>query len=225
MKLVWLTAALAATAFATPVSDVSGRWKVLYAGPPGTAPKTIGSMILDLKVSGDEVTGMVRIGVWPGDAPIADGKIDGDRITFTATGRLDSTSGIPTCRFEVTVHGDDMSVAMTVISNLGGPLSDRRIYEFKGQKISALALPASETDFSGTWSLRYAGPESSGFKTLGSIALDLKVTGNAVTGVAHLASWPGDVPLSTARWKAAASLSPQPAHIPRPPAYRRASSR
>jgi len=136
LKLIWLTAILAAAALAAPASDISGTWKVRYAGPPGTAPKTVGSIVLDLKVSGDEVTGMVRIGAWPGDAAIADGKIEGDRIKFTATGTRSSTSGIPACAFEGKVQGNEMLVTMTVINNPGGPLSDRRKYEFKGQRTS-----------------------------------------------------------------------------------------
>jgi hypothetical protein len=73
---------------------------------------------------------------WPGDAPIADGKVDGDRITFTATGRLTSTTGIPTCRFVVTVHGDEMVLTMSVVANPGGPIGSGVAYEYKGKRIS-----------------------------------------------------------------------------------------
>jgi hypothetical protein len=115
-------------------TGVSGTWKVVYAGPKETAPKTVGSIILDLKADGDRVTGLAHIGVWPGEAPIADGKIDGDHITFNATGHLGSTTGIPTCHFEVSVHGDEMSLIMTTVAKPGGPLDGSREYEYKGAR-------------------------------------------------------------------------------------------
>ena len=128
-----LLATLVPTASAT---DITGTWKTVFAGPMEHAPKTIGSIILILKTDGNVVTGTARIGVWPGDAPIADGKVDGDRITFTATGRLTSTTGIPTCRFVVTVHGDEMVPTMSVVANPGGPIGSGVAYEYKGKRIS-----------------------------------------------------------------------------------------
>ena len=95
-------------------SDPSGKWRVRFDGDPAHAPKTIGSMILDLKVEGQIVSGTVTIGVWPGLATITDGKIENDHIKFSATGNLDSTSGIPTCVFDVTVDGDSMHASFRV---------------------------------------------------------------------------------------------------------------
>src|ERR1700733_4979051 len=79
-------------------ADFAGTWKVTYVGAPSPAPKTIGSMIFDFKIIGGEVVGLAHIGVWPGLAPIAEGKVDGDHISFAATGYLPSTTGTPTCR-------------------------------------------------------------------------------------------------------------------------------
>jgi hypothetical protein len=125
---------LLATALAGSAADLAGSWKVQFAGPKGTAPKTVGSIVLDLKVDGDVVTGTVHIGPWPGDAPIADGKVDGDRITFTATGSLSSTTGIPTCQFTADVHNGEMILTMTAIRNAGGPLRPGAVYEYRGGK-------------------------------------------------------------------------------------------
>jgi hypothetical protein len=132
---VFAAAILAATtmAAATP-ADVSGTWKVVYDADPKTGPKTVGSMILDLKVVGDTVTGTARIGVWPGEAPIEDGKIEGDRITFTATGHLGSTTGIPTCKFDITIQGDEMLVKLSAIKNAGGPLQPGYEYPYRGKR-------------------------------------------------------------------------------------------
>ena len=103
-KFSWMLILVAAAMLAAAPGHLTGTWKVLFAGPKERGPKTVGSIVFDLKVDGDNVTGLAHIGSWPGDAPIADGKIEGDRIIFTATGHLDSTTGIPTCKFVVTVH-------------------------------------------------------------------------------------------------------------------------
>jgi hypothetical protein len=115
-------------------ADLSGTWKVVYAGPADRAPKTIGSIVLDLKVDKSLVTGTAHIGVWPGDAPISGGKVEGDRISFRATGHLSSTTGIPTCQFVATVNGDEMLLTMTAVANAGGPLGAGVDYRYKGKR-------------------------------------------------------------------------------------------
>lgn len=113
--------------------DMNGSWKVVYDGPPRTGPKTVGSILLDLKIDDHgAVSGTVKIGNWPGEAPVADAKFESDRLTFTATGSLNSTTGIPTCRLDITVHGDEMFVTLTTIKNGGGPLPLGRAYQYKG---------------------------------------------------------------------------------------------
>jgi len=128
-----LLTGLASMALATSPTDIRGTWKVWFAGPRERAPKTVGSMVFDLNMDGENVTGMAHIGSWPGDAPITDGKIDGDRITFTATGHLDSTTGIPTCQFVITVHRDVVFVTMKAIKNAGGPVGGGP-YDYAGRK-------------------------------------------------------------------------------------------
>jgi hypothetical protein len=95
---------LLSTATSLFAADLSGSWKLHSTWPDGPGAKMLGDIVLDLKVDGDKVTGVAHLSSWPGDAPIANGKIDNGRITFTATGRLTSSTGIPTCRFEVTVN-------------------------------------------------------------------------------------------------------------------------
>ena len=118
-------------------SDPSGKWRVGFDGDPAYAPKTIGSMILDLKVEGEIVSGTVTIGVWPGLAPIADGKVENGHITFSATGNRDSTTGIPTCVFDATLDGDTMHASFRVIQNPGGPLAGNRDYRYVGTRIAS----------------------------------------------------------------------------------------
>jgi len=116
-------------------ADVTGHWKVTYSGPEA-GPKTVGSIVLDLKGGdGSPVTGTVKIGVWPGGAPIAEARMEGDHLTFTATGVLGSTTGIPTCRIDATIKGDEMILTLTAIRNGGGPLGPNYPYEYRGKRI------------------------------------------------------------------------------------------
>ncbi len=124
-------------------ADFTGTWKVKYAGPPNTGPKTIGSMIFDFKVDAGKVTGMARIGSWPGYAPIADGKIDGDRISFTATGHLPSTTGVPTCLLNGNLSGGELAIQLSTIRNPGGPGSGG-VYEYRGARIDTQAALAEK---------------------------------------------------------------------------------
>ena len=134
MKSSWVAILMATIALsASPADQIAGKWTVDFRGP-GEQPKTVGEIILDLKVDGKVVSGLVTIGAWPGEAPIADGKLDGKHITFNATGHRDSTTGIPTCHFEATIDGDEMDLKMTVIRNPGGPLGAGIVYDFKGKK-------------------------------------------------------------------------------------------
>jgi hypothetical protein len=121
----------AATLVASP-ADIAGTWKVKSNWPEGPGLKTVGAIILDLRRSGTTITGTAQIGSLPGLAPIAAGRIDGDRVIFDATGHLDSTTGIPTCHFEATVVGDEMLLTMTFTRN--SPVSQATAFKFSGAK-------------------------------------------------------------------------------------------
>ena len=136
MKTVCIMVLVAGTLAAAP-SDFAGTWKVRYAGAPNTGPKTIGSMIFDFQIDGRRVSGLARIGPWPGDAPIADGRVDGDQISFTATGHLTSTTGIPTFRLEGTLSGGELVIRL---SGSGG------VYEYKGGRLDADAARSTKID-------------------------------------------------------------------------------
>ena len=126
MKLLLLPALLLTASFSlADESNAAGIWKVFYVNsqPASGGPKTVGEIVLNLKVDGKTVSGNVGIGMWPGPAPISDGRMEGDHITFTATGHLDSTTGIPTCKFDVTIRADKMHVALSAIKNAGGPMA------------------------------------------------------------------------------------------------------
>jgi len=65
-------------------------------------------MVFIFRVDGNKLTGIAHMSYWPGDTDITDGKVDGDRISFTALGKLPwgSTSngvtqgGYPKLRFD-----------------------------------------------------------------------------------------------------------------------------
>jgi hypothetical protein len=99
------------TAGAT-ASDLQGVWRTRWTGAISKRPKMIGYMLIDFKVDGNGLTGVVHTGVWPGDCPITNLKIDHGQISFTATGRIPSSSGIPILRFEGEIHEDGLTLTM-----------------------------------------------------------------------------------------------------------------
>jgi hypothetical protein len=119
-------------------ADFAGTWKVTYAGAPSSAPRTIGSMIFDFKINGSEVVGLAHIGVWPGLAPIAEGRVDGDHISFVATGYLPSSTGTPTCRIEGTLSGNDLVIKLSQVDNPGGP-GCGGVYAYRGGRLDSAA--------------------------------------------------------------------------------------
>ena len=145
MRSIWVATLLTATSLAAAPADFAGTWKVKYAGPPMTGPKTIGSMILAFTVDGDRITGMAHIGSWPGIAPIANGNVDGDRISVTARGYLSSTTGIPTCRLEGTLSRGELVIRLSTIQNPGGPGSGGS-WEYRGGKLDDGAARAAKME-------------------------------------------------------------------------------
>jgi len=129
MKLAIVAFLLAATALSG-TDRLTGTWHLRSTYPDGPGLKTVAAVILELEVDGGTLTGLVHIGSWPGDAPIAEGKVRGDRIVFEATGHLDSSTGIPTCRFEGTLNGEELIVKMTMTQNAAA----HDTFVFKGKK-------------------------------------------------------------------------------------------
>src|SRR4051794_33934793 len=88
-------------------TNIDGTWAVKYVAGP--AMKTIGGAEFEFKADGDKLTGTANVGVgWPGKAPISNGKIDGDRISFTVYGKQWSSSGYPKMHFVGTIHDDEI---------------------------------------------------------------------------------------------------------------------
>ncbi len=75
-RLLVLMAVFAVSAFA---ADVTGTWKATAEGPNGTMERTF-----VLKADGEKLTGETTSSMF-GKSIIADGKIDGDNLSFTIT--------------------------------------------------------------------------------------------------------------------------------------------
>jgi hypothetical protein len=81
--IVFLCFCLMTAAFAVAwASDINGKWTAQVPGPDGQ-PREI---IFIFKVKGAKLTGTMSGRL--GDAPIVDGKISGDEISFTVTREL-----------------------------------------------------------------------------------------------------------------------------------------
>jgi len=80
--LILLAGALALTAASSTASaaDISGNWKGAAETPNGTIERTFAFKVDGHKLTGETTSSMM------GKSTIADGKVDGDTVTFTITG-------------------------------------------------------------------------------------------------------------------------------------------
>ena len=72
-----LIASLAIFALTASAADINGKWKAEYTTPDGQARQST----FDFKADGDKLTGIVSSP--RGEAPISEGKISGDDISFS----------------------------------------------------------------------------------------------------------------------------------------------
>lgn len=130
----WLFIPLAVSIVNADGTDIAGTWRATVVG--GLRTKTIGQALLEIRVDGDRLTGTAHIGnedksYYPGAAPISDGKIDGDQISFTVVGEHSASTGIPIMKFVGAIHGDELELTMT--------LSDNHVWgtmKMRGERVS-----------------------------------------------------------------------------------------
>ena len=143
MRFAFLTLSLTLCASA---ADIAGTWKAVFVGPIETRPKMVSTIVFDLNTDGTVLTGMAHAGSWPGDAAISDGRIDGDRISFTvvgtspwkAKGPFGEASGYPKLKFSGTIVGDKMKLTLVwdsvmIYGNAHGAAPE---YEMQGKRRS-----------------------------------------------------------------------------------------
>jgi len=83
MKIKWMLVLLSLCALTLSAADVAGTWKASIETPNGAFESTF-----VFKVDGTTVTGTTS-NQMIGEAPISDGKIDGDNLTFSVTLKRD----------------------------------------------------------------------------------------------------------------------------------------
>jgi len=105
----------ATTAAAQNTPGLDGVWRAVFTGPMGERPKMVSEIVFTLD-STNVLTGIVHAAYWPGDAPVADGRIDGEKVTFTMTGHLpfqaNGVEGYPKLCFTGIRNGDEMKVEL-----------------------------------------------------------------------------------------------------------------
>jgi hypothetical protein len=131
----WTVILFSVWALGTPADDIAGRWKAIVVG--GVRHKTIYEATFDFKVAGNHLDGTAHVGndessYYPGTAPISNGEIKGDHISFTVIGEHPSSSGLPKMQFDGIVHGGALD--LTMILSFGAEPGDRM--ELKGKRIS-----------------------------------------------------------------------------------------
>jgi hypothetical protein len=110
-----LLALLATLTLCASAADISGAWKLRATG--GVIHKTIGYASLEFKADGGSLTGTAHIGnseyaLYPGTAPISEGKVEDDIVLFKVAGRSPSSNGLPGMIFHGTIHGDHIELTM-----------------------------------------------------------------------------------------------------------------
>src|SRR5450755_47424 len=100
---------LVALALGAPPAALEGRWEAHFTSDAGLpAPKSFNEFTFDFHVDGNKLTGTAHIDGWPGDAPITDGIISGDHISFITLGSYPSSSGHPRFRYQGTIGATGM---------------------------------------------------------------------------------------------------------------------
>jgi len=106
LRTVLLVISGAALTFA---ADVTGKWSGEFSGPNGSITLTY-----DLKQDGAKLTGSTQGPA--GSIEIQNGKVDGDKITFTIS--FEGQNGAMTITEEGVVSGDEITLNMKME---GGP--------------------------------------------------------------------------------------------------------
>jgi hypothetical protein len=99
----WLPALIAAFALTASAADVAGTWKASYETPNGTGQSTF-----VFKTDGAKLTGTVTGQM--GEAPISEGKIDGDKISFAVSRDFNGQTFKIT--YDGVVNGNEMKLTL-----------------------------------------------------------------------------------------------------------------
>jgi hypothetical protein len=99
----WLPALFAAFALTASAADVAGTWKASFETPNGTMESTF-----TFKVDGTKLTGTVAGQM--GEAPISEGKIEGEKISFAVSREFNGQTFKIT--YDGTISGNEMKLTL-----------------------------------------------------------------------------------------------------------------
>jgi hypothetical protein len=143
VRVVFLMAAFVLSGLA---ADVEGRWKVKFLGDPETWPKMVSEITFNFIAQGKQLTGMAHMASWPGDAPISDGEIHRDQISFVVVGKSPwksrgprgESSGYPRLTFSGVIQGNEIKMHLLWDSVLiyGDVSNSGREYDMAGGRIA-----------------------------------------------------------------------------------------
>jgi hypothetical protein len=112
-----LLSLFAGIAFCASAAGITGTWKAVFVSPE---PKAVSEVILHLTAEGERLRGAAHLGSL-GKAPVVDGKVAGDRISFAiypnghwrnqyASG--EEAGGVTKLIFNGTVQGSDIKFTL-----------------------------------------------------------------------------------------------------------------
>jgi opacity protein-like surface antigen len=113
---------MAVFAVAAVAADIAGTWKATAEGPNGSMERTF-----VFKVDGNKLTGETT-STMLGKSTIADGKADGDNLSFSITADLQGTE--LKLNYEGKISGADLHLTSERAGDGGGPA-----IEWNGKKI------------------------------------------------------------------------------------------
>src|SRR6185436_21134192 len=102
----WLLVVIALIAFTASAADVTGTWKASTETPNGNFETTF-----VFKTDGAKVTGSTS-NMMMGETPIADGKIDGENLTFSVN--ANSNGKEIKLNYRGKVSGDEIKLSLEV---------------------------------------------------------------------------------------------------------------
>ena len=108
-KLLFVVTIALVFAFAAAAADLTGKWVAEQPGRNGGPPR---QTTFDLKQDGGKLTGTMTGAGRGGGAPqaieITDGKVDGDKVSFTV--KREGPNGPMEMKYNGTVSGDEMKL-------------------------------------------------------------------------------------------------------------------
>lgn len=160
----WEAKRVKETADAKASSGVSGDWKYDITLDDGN----VLNLLLNLKQSGDKVTGKVTLGDF--EAPITEGKVTGDAISFKIP--VDHDGNKFTSKYDGTVAGD--RIKGKIHSDFGGQDHE---FDWNAKREKSAASSAANAGGTWKWAIVTEGGDSI------DLSLRLKQEGDRLSGV------------------------------------------